>query len=119
MAKSHPTNIAIGKNKGYPVTKLKLSQKQDEKVKPATLKSRLAKRTKLIRSVISEVSGLSVYEKRVMELLKGGSLKDNKKALKVAKKALGTHCRAKIKREGILSQLRAQQATQKKEKKDK
>ena len=119
MAKIHPTNIAVGKNKGYPVTKLKLSEKQAKKVKPASLKSRLPKRTKLIRSVIAEVSGVSVYEKRIMELLKAGSLKDTKKALKVAKKALGTHRRAKLKRESLMNLLRAQQAAQKKEKETK
>jgi hypothetical protein len=46
-------------------------------------------------------------------LLKAGSLKDTKKALKVAKKALGTHIRAKIKRENLMNLIRAQQkATQ-------
>jgi hypothetical protein len=52
-------------------------------------------------------------------LLKAGSLKDTKKALKVAKGALGTHIRAKIKRENLMNLIRAQQkATQdKKEKK--
>jgi hypothetical protein len=36
-------------------------------------------------------------------------LKDTKKALKVAKGALGTHTRAKIKRENLMNLIRAQQ----------
>ena len=106
MAKQHPTNIAIGKNKGHVITKLNVNNK---KVKQARTKGRLGKRVALIRQVVSEVAGVSVYEKRVIELLKAGSLKDTKKALKVAKKALGTHLRGKIKRENLMNMLRAQQ----------
>jgi len=47
--------------------------------------------------------------------LKAGSLKDTKKALKTAKSALGTHRRAKLKRESLMNVIRAQQkAAQKK-----
>ena len=101
MAKSHPAVIAIGKNKGHPTTKIQ------RRVRPVASKSKLGKRTKVIRQVVAEVSG--VYEKRIIELLKAGSLKDTKKALKVAKKALGTHRRAKLKRENLMNLLRAQQ----------
>ena len=69
--------------------------------------------------MIAEVSGVSVYEKRILELLKGGSLKDTKKALKVAKKSLGTHRRGKFKRENMMNLHRAQQAALKKEKEKK
>lgn len=93
MAKTSPSNIAISKNKGHPTTKL-----QSKKAKPSRSKGKLGKRTQVIRQVINEISGVSTYEKRVIELLKAGSVKDTKKALKVAKKALGTHRRAKIKR---------------------
>ena len=103
MAKTHPTVIAIGKNKGHPMTKLQL------KKRPVQSKSKAPKRTKFIRSVIAEVSGVCGYEKRIIELLKAGSLKDTKKALKVAKKAVGTHRRGKNKREALMNMLRAQQ----------
>jgi hypothetical protein len=46
--------------------------------------------------------------------LKAGSLKDTKRALKVSKKALGTHRRAKLKRENLMNLLRAQQSKAKK-----
>ncbi|MCL4116163.1 UNVERIFIED_CONTAM: hypothetical protein GTU68_001910 [Idotea baltica] len=104
MVKNQVSNIAIGKNKGHPTTKL-----QGRKPKPAQSKGRLGKRTKVIRQVINEVSGVSTYEKRIVELLKAGSMKDTKKALKVAKKALGTHRRAKLKRESLMNLIRAQQ----------
>lgn len=104
MAKTQVVNIAVGKNKGHVTTKL-----QARKPRPAQSKGTLGKRTKVIRQVINEVSGVSTYEKRIIELLKAGSLKDTKKALKVAKKALGTHRRAKIKRENLMNLIRAQQ----------
>jgi hypothetical protein len=66
MAKNHPTVIAIGKNKGHPVTKFKVSEKASKKIRPANRKGVLGKRVKLIRQVISEVGGVSSYEKRVI-----------------------------------------------------
>jgi len=56
----------------------------------------------------------STYEKRVIEFLKAGSVKDIKRALKLSKKALGTHKRAKLKRETLMNLLRTQQAKAKK-----
>jgi len=106
MAKQHPTVIAIGKNKGHPTTKLAANQKV---VRPSRSKGRIGKRVAFIRTLVSEVAGVSGYEKRIIELLKAGSLKDTKKALKVAKKALGTHTRGKIKRENLMNLIRAQQ----------
>ena len=108
MAKSQPTNIAIGKNKGHKTTKL-----QAKRPRPVSTKAKIGKRTKLVRQVIGQVAGVSGYEKRVIEFLKAGSLKDTKRALKVTKKALGTHRRAKLKRENIMNYLRAQQAKKK------
>ena len=61
MVKNHPTNIAIGKNKGHATTKL-----QKKTVRPVKSKAKLGKRVKLIREVASEVSGVSVYEKRAL-----------------------------------------------------
>jgi large subunit ribosomal protein L36e len=114
MAKTHPAVIAIGQHKGHAVTKFKVSEKASKKIRPASRKGALGKRVKLIRQVISEVGGVSSYEKRVIEFLKAGSLKDTKRALKLSKKALGTHRRAKLKRENLMNLLRAQQAKLKK-----
>jgi large subunit ribosomal protein L36e len=115
LTKSHPTVIAIGKHKGYPTTEYKPASKRANLPKQASKKGRIGKRVKLIRQVIGEVSGVSSYEKRVIEFLKAGSMKDTKRALKTSKKALGTHRRAKLKRESLMNLLRAQQAQRDKE----
>ena len=61
------------------------------------------KRVKFVRSLIREVVGFAPYEKRIQELLKVGK---DKRALKLAKKKLGTHLRAKRKREDMTATLR-------------
>ena len=55
--------------------------------------------------MIRETGGLAPCEKRIVELLKLGK---DKRALKMAKRKLGTHLRAKHKREEISNILRAQ-----------
>ncbi|KAJ4706013.1 60S ribosomal protein L36 [Melia azedarach] len=71
-----------------------------------TLKT--SKRIHFVRNVIREVAGFAPYEKRITELLKVGK---DKRALKVAKRKLGTHKRAKKKREEMSSVLRKMRAT--------
>ena len=64
------------------------------------------KRVSMVRGLIREVAGFAPYEKRITELLKVGK---DKRALKVAKRKLGTHKRAKKKREemaGVLRKMR-------------
>ncbi|KAL8519320.1 hypothetical protein ACS0TY_010309 [Phlomoides rotata] len=67
-----------------------------------------SKRVHFVRSLIREVAGFAPYEKRITELLKVGK---DKRALKVAKRKLGTHKRAKKKREEMSSALRKMRAT--------
>jgi large subunit ribosomal protein L36e len=89
--------------KGHAVTKLA------KVAKPSYRKGRLSKRTALVRSVIREVTGFAPYERKVLELLQAGSSKDEKKAMKVAKRRLGTHKRGIKKREflrGVMQRLR-------------
>ena len=112
MVKVTQKNIAVGLNKGFVTTPLKKTEKQAKRVKQARRKPVLGKRIKVIRQVISEVCGQSSYEKRVLELLKTGGMKESKKALKLSKKALGTHKRGKAKRESLLEMLRAQRKKQ-------
>lgn len=61
MVKNHPTNIALGKNKGHRTTKL-----QKKVSRNVRAKGKLGKRVKLIREVVSEISGVAVYEKRAL-----------------------------------------------------
>jgi large subunit ribosomal protein L36e len=57
----------------------------------------LGERTKLVRGIVREVAGWAPYEKRIMEILKGGGNNPTKRAWRFAKKRLGTHIRAKRK----------------------
>ena len=52
MVKSHPSVIAIGKNKGHPVTKFKVAVRKGKAARPRDTKGRIGKRVALIRQVI-------------------------------------------------------------------
>ncbi|KAH0882721.1 hypothetical protein HID58_058817, partial [Brassica napus] len=91
------TGLFVGLNKGHVVTRRELAPR------PNSRKGKTSKRTLFIRSLIREVAGFAPYEKRITELLKVGK---DKRALKVAKRKLGTHKRAKRKREEMSSVLR-------------
>eukprot|EP01067_Filipodium_phascolosomae_P000908 Filipodium_phascolosomae@DN1641_c0_g1_i1.p1 len=67
--------------------------------KAAKKQLRVSDSKKLVNEVIREVCGFAPYERRVMELLRIGSASTNKRALKLAKKRLGTHKRGKQKRD--------------------
>ncbi|CAB0034449.1 unnamed protein product [Trichogramma brassicae] len=103
--------LAIGLNKGHKTTKIRVAKNPSEKektviVRPARLKGRQTKHSKFVRDLIREVCGHAPYEKRAMELLK---VSKDKRALKFLKRRLGTHIRAKRKREelgNILVQMR-------------
>jgi len=98
--------LAVGEmgKRGHSVTK------RDMKSRPASRKGRLSKRIKMVREVVRDVVGYAPYEKRLVELLRVGR---DKRALKVAKKKLGTHKRGKAKREEMGAVLRAQSAKKK------
>merc|ERR1711959_247800 len=88
------SSIAVGLNKGYGVT-------------TAGRKGKLNRTIKFVREVIREVAGFSPYERRMMELMKLGK---DKRALKLAKKRLGSHLRGKKKREEmsrVLQEMRS------------
>merc|ERR1711874_274494 len=105
MVKGEPKNLPLGIHKGYVVTKIKKAAKE---TRPSYRKGKLGKRTAFVRDVIREVAGVAPYEKRVIELLKTGTAKDQKKALKLTKKRLGTLLRAKRKRDELENILRLQ-----------
>ncbi|GBL51091.1 60S ribosomal protein L36 [Candidozyma auris] len=82
MARS---GIAVGLNKGHKVNAKEVAPKISQR------KGALSQRTKFVRSIVSEVSGLAPYERRLIELIRNAG---EKRAKKLAKKRLGTHKRA-------------------------
>eukprot|EP00898_Chlorokybus_atmophyticus_P001180 jgi/Chlat1/2062/Chrsp17S02536 len=99
--KAPKTGLAFGANRGHVVTV------REQKPRPANRKGYAGKRVKLVREIVREVAGFAPYERRITELLKIGK---DKRALKVAKRKLGTHSRAKRARESMAIVLRKQRS---------
>merc|ERR1719199_288381 len=100
------SGIAQGLNKGHIVTLRPRKAKQSER------KGKLTERSKVVKEVFRECVGFAPYERRMLELLKIGSAATFKRALKFAKKRLGSHKRGKQKRaqmEGVMQAMRAKQ----------
>merc|ERR1711935_1153140 len=66
-------------------------------------------RVKGVREVISEICGLSPFERKMCELIKTGIPSKEKRAVKLARRKLGGQGRANRKRDQMLDVLRAQQ----------
>uniref|UniRef100_A0A674NTJ9 60S ribosomal protein L36 n=1 Tax=Takifugu rubripes TaxID=31033 RepID=A0A674NTJ9_TAKRU len=81
MAIRYP--MAIGLNKGHPVTKNVTAPKHSRR------RGRLTKHSKFIRDMIRDVCGFAPYERRAMELLK---VSKDKRALKFIKKRVRAIC---------------------------
>ncbi|BES94550.1 unnamed protein product [Nesidiocoris tenuis] len=101
--------MAVGLQKGHKTTKIPMGKSKKDpknKIRPSRLKGAQTKHSKFVRDLIREVCGHAPYEKRGMELLK---VSKDKRALKFLKRRLGTHIRAKRKRDelsNILTQMR-------------
>eukprot|EP01089_Gocevia_fonbrunei_P013994 TRINITY_DN3735_c0_g1_i1.p1 TRINITY_DN3735_c0_g1~~TRINITY_DN3735_c0_g1_i1.p1 ORF type:complete len:123 (+),score=39.34 TRINITY_DN3735_c0_g1_i1:94-462(+) len=94
----HKSGISAGLRRGHVVTK------RQRRARPVSTKGKLTKRTKFVREVIREVSGYAPYERRIIELLKVGL---EKRALRLAKRKIGTHRRGIRKREELLGIVNA------------
>lgn len=68
----------------------------------------ISTRTKMARSISREVAGLSPYERRILDMIKTGGSVADKRIYKFAKRRLGSHKRAIVKREDI-KEVNAQQ----------
>ena len=75
--------------------------KREVGARPSNNKARLSKRTKLVRELVSEVVGMSPYERRLLDMLKTGGASAEKRMYKFAKRRLGTHRRALKKRDQV------------------
>ncbi|CDI74554.1 60S Ribosomal protein L36, putative [Eimeria praecox] len=87
--------FSVGLNKGFLVTK------RTPPVRPSRRKGKKTTRVQAIREIIRQVAGFAPYERRVLDLIKIGTAATTKRALKFAKKRLGTHKRGKAKREEL------------------
>merc|ERR1711916_26099 len=92
-----PDGVAVGHRRGHPVTR------RSARTRHVRNKGHGSKRTLFIRELIREVSGLAPYEKRILELMKNDL---DKRALRLAKKKLGTHKRGKKKRDEMAAIVR-------------
>lgn len=99
------SGIFKGLNKGFIVTKPKVNTR---KLKPSYRKGKLGKRVSMVREVIREVSGLAPYERKMIEMIRTGVASKEKKAVKLARRRLGTHKRSLHKRDEINEMIRAQ-----------
>ncbi|XP_054358159.1 large ribosomal subunit protein eL36-like [Pongo pygmaeus] len=92
--------MAMGLDKGHKVTK----NVSVSKPRHSRRRGRVTKHTKLVQDMILEVCGFAPYEWRAVELLK---VSKDKRAPKFIKKRVGTHIRAKRKREELSNVLAA------------
>jgi len=75
-------------------------------------KGKLNKRVQLVRETIKEISGLAPFEKAMVEMIKTGVPAREKKALKLAKRRLGTHKRSMAKRNELINWIQNQRKRQ-------
>merc|ERR1740115_227795 len=104
MAKS---GFAKGNNKGH------ITQVRERAARPSRSRGKLGKRTALCREIAREVVGLAPYERRILDMIKTGGSAADKRIYKFAKRRLGSHKRALVKREDIKemnSKMRARAA---------
>ncbi|KAK1442754.1 60S ribosomal protein L36 like protein [Babesia gibsoni] len=87
------SGIMTGLNKGHITTPIPLVKT----VRPSRRKGVKTNRNALVSEVIREVCGFAPYERHMIELIKTGSAAAQKRALRFAKKRLGTLRRAKAK----------------------
>ena len=59
-----------------------------------------------------EVTGLSPFQRKMMEMLKTGDSVKEKKAVRLARKRTGSHKRAQLVRDKISAMIQAQAAAQ-------
>lgn len=91
--------ICVGLDKGHKTTPNTL------KKRPGKNKGKQTNHNKFIRDLVREVVGYSPYERRAMELLR---ISKDKRCLKFLKKRIGSHVKAKRKREEMQAVLQAQ-----------
>ena len=111
------SGIFVGLNKGHIVTKPKAHPNAFKK-NLSMRKGRLHPRVQAIRDVMVEVTGLSPFQRKMMEMLKTGDSVKEKKAVRIARKRTGSHQRAQKIRDKLALLIQAQDAAQRAQKKE-
>ncbi|CAD6199447.1 unnamed protein product [Caenorhabditis auriculariae] len=94
-----PEGLTVGLHKGFHATQIERKPRQNRR------KGVASKKTKVVRELVREIAGFAPYERRVLEMLR---ISKDKRALKFLKKRIGTHLRAKKKREELQNVIVAQ-----------
>ncbi|CAF4433199.1 unnamed protein product, partial [Rotaria socialis] len=97
--------IATGLHKGRKVEKF-----VSKRVRPTRRVQKKSKHVKFVRDLVRELVGFMPYERRAMELMKVGR---DKRAFKYVKARLGSHQRAKKKRDELQAAILAQRKAHK------
>merc|ERR1719272_71953 len=106
------TGLFVGMNKGFVVTKPK-NGGHAFKAKKSHSKGHASVRVKAVREVITEICGLSPFERKMLELIKTGVVSKEKRAVKLARRKLGGQKRANSKRDQIQQLILAQKRSAK------
>ncbi|XP_045216624.2 60S ribosomal protein L36-like [Mercenaria mercenaria] len=102
-------DLAVGLTKGHKTTKIDNPSKKRQSRRRGTV----TKKTRFVRDLVREVTGFAPYERRIQELLR---ISKDKRALKFCKKRLGSHIRAKKKREEMQDMLQKMRKAQQQQK---
>ncbi len=105
----YKSGIFVGLNKGFITEAPKVRHDAFKKDK-SHRKGRCSARAKALREVMVEVTGLSPFQRKMMEMLKTGDSVKEKKAVRVARKRTGSHKRAQLVRDKIANIIQAQAA---------
>merc|ERR1719213_1253463 len=102
------TGMFVGLNKGFVVTKPAAHRDACRKGKSHSKGAKHA-RNAAVREVIGEICGLMPFERKMVELIKTQIPSKEKRAVKLARRKLGTIRRAKNKKLQMDSYILAQQ----------
>merc|ERR550534_2520159 len=100
------SGLFVGMNKGHIVTKPEKHPNTFKKDK-SLRRGRIHKRVEAVREVITEITGLSPFQRKMLELIRTGEAKAEKKALKLARKRAGSQKRAIVLREKMFKVIAA------------
>ena len=100
------SGTAVGLNKGFVVTRLDAHDKQ--KAQKSHRKGKLHPRVAAVRAVVSEICGQAPYERKMIEMIRTGNQKKEKRAVILARRRLGSQRRALRKRDQMLNIIAAQ-----------